>query len=321
MRPQSAYLTWKQYEQATRIYIKPHIGTIKLKKLRSTHVRQMMTALEEYAEPAKRKNGATYTRRFGARTREVALVTLKVALNAATRESPPLIAENPADVVKPPKKGSPTPKRTLRKPGIHDLLEHCSGHYGPMIALVLSTGVRISEAMGWKWSDLDESFGKRPTLYVTRKLQWFPKQKNDAGEVIRDAWWEFADIKKPKSRRYIPLGYIAIHALEQIRANQLTHREIAGADWPDHDLILTSATGQPVFARNVQRALDKALDRAMLTHMGLHDLRRTAGTHLARSGVPLHVVQNWLGHESIDTTEKHYLDVVEDDMQDAAKFF
>jgi integrase len=38
---------------------------------------------------------------------------------------------------------------------------------------------------------------------------------------------------------------------------------------------------------------------------GWHDLRRTYGSHLAMRGVPLEVIQELMGHDTMDTTMRY----------------
>lgn len=47
-----------------------------------------------------------------------------------------------------------------------------------------------------------------------------------------------------------------------------------------------------------------------------HTLRHTLATHMSQRGVPLRVIQAWLGHERIETTS-HYLQVAPEFMQSA----
>ena len=48
-----------------------------------------------------------------------------------------------------------------------------------------------------------------------------------------------------------------------------------------------------------------------------HSLRRTCGTELARSGVPLHLVAGLLRHEDVSTTGRHYTAVTLEDLRGA----
>ena len=98
--------TYRQYEQCTRLYINPHIGQVRLTGLTSANVRAMMVALASKRTIKTLKDGTEKECALSPRTREAALVCLKVALNAALKESPPLVARNVAAEVSAPKKGA-----------------------------------------------------------------------------------------------------------------------------------------------------------------------------------------------------------------------
>ena len=50
-------------------------------------------------------------------------------------------------------------------------------------------------------------------------------------------------------------------------------------------------------------ALKRACEKAGIVDCGWHTLRHTFASHLVMRGVPLRVVQEWLGHASIKMTE------------------
>lgn len=39
----------------------------------------------------------------------------------------------------------------------------------------------------------------------------------------------------------------------------------------------------------------------------LHDLRRSFSSYLSEAGIPPAIVQLWMGHETYDITQRHYL--------------
>ena len=51
----------------------------------------------------------------------------------------------------------------------------------------------------------------------------------------------------------------------------------------------------------------------------LHTLRKTAGALLIQEGVDIYRVSKFLGHSSVTTTEKHYVDLLRQDYQDIAR--
>ena len=55
--------------------------------------------------------------------------------------------------------------------------------------------------------------------------------------------------------------------------------------------------------QDFKRYWNRIRERADLTDVRLHDLRRTCGTKLAEAGVPLHTIAKVLNHSDVATTE------------------
>ena len=71
--------------------------------------------------------------------------------------------------------------------------------------------------------------------------------------------------------------------------------------------------------KDVKKSFHGALARAGLEDVRFHDLRRTFGTMCAMKNVPPKTLQNWMGHESIETTMEYYVVSPEDFEQEAIK--
>ncbi|MBG6192288.1 integrase [Arthrobacter sp. CAN_A212] len=102
-------------------------------------------------------------------------------------------------------------------------------------------------------------------------------------------------IKRTKSRRtrIVPVFEPLVPVLERLTANRSpSERLVVGP----RGGVLTTAT--------VRKALswDSLVTRLGLPGLRRHGLRHTGATWLADAGVPLHVLQEILGHESIETT-------------------
>jgi integrase len=52
-------------------------------------------------------------------------------------------------------------------------------------------------------------------------------------------------------------------------------------------------------------AVERAAKKAGLTDVAWHTLRHTYASHLVMRGVPIRLVQKWLGHASVKETEKY----------------
>lgn len=98
-----------------------------------------------------------------------------------------------------------------------------------------------------------------------------------------------AEPTKGYRARSIPLAPVAAAAV----AEYLAVARQSGAGHP----------GRPPSERRLLTALHAACDAAEVPRCGLHDLRRAFATEAFRSGVPLTVIAQWLGHADVRTTE------------------
>src|SRR5262249_50312158 len=81
---------------------------------------------------------------------------------------------------------------------------------------------------------------------------------------------------------------------------------LMGDEWRDNGLIFPDAHGRPIDPARISNALHRALERAGLPRVRVHDLRHTAATLLLARGVHPKVVQEMLGHSTISLTLDTY---------------
>jgi integrase len=111
------------------------------------------------------------------------------------------------------------------------LLTAVAGHrIGAMIITSLTMGLRIGEASGITWADVDLD---ARTLKVRQQVQAF-KQGKPALEPL----------KTQNSRRTLTLPTLVVDALKAHRVRQLEERLQAGAEWNNtHGLVFTTPKG------------------------------------------------------------------------------
>jgi integrase len=262
--------TWKQYEMIVRLHIKPSLGSVRLEKLNALQVQSF------YRE---RLDAGLSPRRV-----QYVHVTVRKALKDAVRWR--LVPYNVADAVTPPRPTKPeiTP---LTAEQVKMLLAAARGRKLEALYIVaVTTGMRIGEMFGLKWSDVDLEAG---VLRVRRTA---------AADGTVNA------PKTSSSKRTVRLSGLAIRALSG-------HPRTA--EW-----VFASAAGTPIgicnFHKNSWRPL---LTRAGIPHRRVHDLRHTAATLMLSRGVPVKVVSEMLGHADVSTTLSIYAHVLPD-MQGSA---
>ncbi len=155
--------------------------------------------------------------------------------------------------------------------------------------LLATTGLRLGEALGLTWPDIDF---ERGSLTVRRALQRLPKR---LGGVV------LVEPKTDRSRRTVYLAPGTVAALAEHRRRQVEEPLAASERF-----VFTGTTGRPLDASGVSGQFHEALARAGLPNVRVHDLRHTAATHLLTRGVHPKVVQELLGHSTISLTLDTY---------------
>jgi len=163
---------------------------------------------------------------------------------------------------------------------------HAPVHY-PLALTLARTGMRIGEAFGLQWGDVD--FNGR-FLTVRRGVSH--------GRVINST-------KTNRTRRVDMSLQLCdtLLKLKRQRAEETLKNGWRGVPpW-----VFCSETGGPLFDRNWrERVFFKMLAKAGLRQIRVHDLRHTFATLLIEAGESLAYVRDQLGHTSIKTTVDIY---------------
>jgi integrase len=170
-----------------------------------------------------------------------------------------------------------------------------------LYALALTTGMRPSEYLALKWSDID---WQRGAASVCRTIQHSKEG------------WHFDDTKRKRSRRIVKLQDFVLKALVGLRNPQPLAND--SGFQVEHDLIFRSGAGSPLRQRNVKREFRRLLGVAGIRLIRLYDLRHTAATLAVAAGVSVKVISDQLGHASISFTLERYSHVLPSIQDEAA---
>lgn len=168
--------------------------------------------------------------------------------------------------------------------------------------LALNTGLRRGELVGLRWEDVDL---ERSTLAVRRSTSTVGYEAVDG---------------TPKSNRArtIDLDDGTVAALKAHRKRQLEERMAWGEAWTDTGLVFTREDGTALHPQTLLWHLRKLSKVAGVPAIRLHDLRHTHATLGLAAGVPPKVMQERLGHSSVQITLDLYSHVVPGMQADAA---
>lgn len=276
VKPSVRPRTFEAYDLNVRRLV-PHIGAAKLTGLTPARIQSAYTALLK----------AGLSRRSVEQTHTV----LHGALAQAFRWG--LLVANPTDRVTVPRPEH-REMQTLDAQQVNRLFE-ASREQDRLHALwvvAATAGLRLGEASGLKWADLDLEGGR---VVIRRALQ----RQRGAGLVL-------VDTKSASSRRTVHLSQTAIQALREHRLRQVQERLAAGPLWQDGGLVFSNLSGGPLDPSRVNEAFKRALTTAGLPDVRLHDLRHSAASLLLADGVPTKVIQELLGHSSPVLTLRTY---------------
>jgi len=200
------------------------------------------------------------------------------------------LAMNDGLIAKDPCQGLELDRPTGRNPVVLDteqcqvLLGAVSDHYRRMFYTLLATGLRIGELFKLRVGDVDF---RAKTLSVRES-------------------------KTTKGVREIDLSENDLRVLKE----QISSLNDSGGT---ESLLFQSPNGKALHYRNVaERVLKKVIKETGLPHFTFHDLRRTHATMLVAAGIDPKVVQQRMGHESIETTLKYYAQPTKEHRQRAA---
>lgn len=271
--------TYANYELCVRRLL-PDLGRVRLRALTPEHIQHAL--------------GNLIDRGLAARTVRQVHMVLRCSLKQAVLWR--LLASNPSDAVKPPR---PVRRemRTLSEEEVHRLLASTAGtrHHSLWVFLV-TTGVRLGEALALRWADIDLVEGRAT---IRRALQ----RQRGLGMV-------FVEPKSSRGRRTVSFPGETLEVLAAHREDLDRERSHAGEQWQENDLVFPSPVGRPRDLCYLSFTFHRGLDRAGLPRLRIHDLRHTAATHLLNKHVHPKVVQELLGHSTIAITLDTYSHVL-----------
>jgi integrase len=296
--PNLAPRTTEGYESIIHRHIIPALGKIPLIQLKPEHLQRY------YSE---KLSGGRYDGKGDLSRTTVSHhhTCLHRALKMALKWG--LINRNPADAVTPPR-----PQRsemhTMNEDDLHSFLEAAKRTpYYVLFYLALFTGMRRSELLALRWTDVDLLLCQ---IYVTRSLHHLR-----TGEII------FRAPKTTKGRRMVSLSPSTAQLLHEYKENQEEQRASLGIPLDDDDPVFSDLEGKPFLPDTVSHAWVKLVKRIGLEGIRLHDARHTHASLMLKQGVHPKVVQERLGHATISTTLDLYSHVAPGLQQAAAEGF
>ena len=283
---EAATVSW--YRSAGERHIVPALGSVRLSKLSPVQVEAFL------AEKARsgRLDGAGG---LGSASVRRLQVTLSKALHAAVRKG--LLGSNPVALADKPRVRPRDVTEAVWPPATVTAFLGAtrSDRLHPIWQTACMTGLRRSELDGLQWTDIDL---EGAVLSVRRA-----RTQVDGQPVVKAP-------KTAASRRVVDLDSETVAVLRQWKVAQLEERLRAGTAWETGDWCFTNEIGAPYRPDAITRQFMKAARAAGLPRTDIKGLRHAHATALLRSGAHPKVVQERLGHSSIQVTMDIYSSVL-----------
>lgn len=234
--------------------------------------------LEDYTQPLKvtPKHIETYLQslakeHLSARTQAMRLSALKHFYKYLLQQG--AITHNPTDGVAAPKLPQTLPK-SLTEAEIQKLISACSGEKPAnlrtksILYLLYGCGVRVSELLTLRLSDIHQTEQNLPVLQVTGKGQ---------------------------KTRLVPIGKQTLAMLQvYLERGRSTHMS--------NDFLFPNKNTGSLTRQRIFQILQKLGEQAGVK-VAPHHLRHTFATHLLENAADLRAIQAMLGHASLTTTQ------------------
>jgi integrase len=255
--------TLYDYRAYLRNDITPALGDIPVALLTGVDVAKWVGAMAQAGS-----SGKTIANKHG---------LLSAALSGAVADR--IIDFNPAAGTRLPRTEKPV-MTLLTRSEFGQLRAGFLDRWHPLIDFMVASGARFGEIAGLRPSDVDRAQG---TVHIGRA--WKRTYEKDG------ASYELGAPKTARSVRTISVGASILEPLDYTR-----------------EYLFTNTRGGPlkvvgwrtnVWYPSVKRAQD---EHGLTKSPRIHDMRHTCASWLIQAGIPMPVVQDHLGHESINTT-------------------
>ena len=228
---------------------------------------------------------------------------IKIVLSAALDEAvdDKIINENPVAKSKMPSFENEIKEDlyVYKKDEVKKLIEYAKekdSHVYPFLVMALFTGMRRGEMMALQWSDINFDEG---LLFVNKN------RTGTKSEITK----KITTPKSESSNRKIPIHPILADVLKAEKARQDDLRKYMGKSYQGGDFVILSSEMKPYSNLSaINRVVNRLIEGAELPHTTIHGLRHAVASVLDDAGTSVRDISVLLGHSSVQTTEKNYIE-------------
>jgi len=293
--------TMTTYRSLTTKHLIPRIGRLRLDRLTTRHVRDLITAME-----AADLSSSTVVQTYHVLTR---------ALTDAQRDG--LLVVNVARNMDPPR-AVKREREAFTAGEAHHLIANADGRLASRWVMAAMLGLRQGEVLGLRWSDVNLDDGLLKVQWQLQRLPWvhgcdptcgkkqgrscpIRKHQLPRGFEHTPLCGNFA-LVRPKSKSGVRALEVPPIALASLRARWVAYLTERSGYANDYDLVWPDEKGRPIDAKADGVAWHALLTELDLPQRELHTLRHTTADLLRRYGVADLTAMRTLGQASVDVT-------------------
>ncbi|QDR82999.1 Putative prophage phiRv2 integrase [Sporomusa termitida] len=259
--------TFMGYRSIVTTHNQPHLGAIKLQKLRGIDIQYMINYIRDHGGSP--------------RLAELAFAILRIALNKAFNEE--LLHRLPFKIVTLPRKRRTefTPLTTQEWARLFAAAKADPEMY-TVLSLEWATGITRSELLGLKWIDFNFS---NDTVSIQRAA------------IITDKGLKLDDTKTDARRRVLPLPEVTMQEIRLHQERQNILIKSRGRSWQKNNLVFPDNNGRIQDPKKWSQRFKLTAQAAGLT-LTFHKLRHDHASRLSANGASIKDAQYRLGHST-----------------------
>lgn len=296
MKSQWEPSTQYNYKRQIERFIVPRLGHIKLCELTPIQIQQLYTDLMDGTITGKPQQASSV---------HVVHTILHSSLKRAVLWE--YIPSNPAARVIPPKPKKVVDRKVLDEKDTIQFLQRLRAYrpelFVPMM-LITGTGIRRSEVLALRWSDVDLDKKRIYTRRIIEKI---------AGK------WRIGPPKTPHSVRILPISDSLVSLLREHKVEQEQRRKQLGKLWHDNDLVCDYHDGSFWHPNTFSNAIIYFANRNGYERITPHSFRHGHASHLNKAGVSMKAISERLGHADIRITGDIYTHMLSGMPEEAAE--
>ncbi len=279
----NSVIEYEHYARRIREYFDEKYPGLKLNEVTGLHIQQYYNDLHE--------SGRKYS------TVRAYHAYLHSAFKYAVKMD--ILLGNPTEKAQLPRKEKREPT-FYTKDELEKLLEVFKGDRLELVINIAAFyGLRRGEIIGLNWDSIDF---ENKTMTIRRKITG--SYKNGMGEYLHID----NELKTESSVRTLPLIPRIEKMLRERKELEEYYSELLGDDFDrTYDgFVCRDNTGKLITPYYASSHFRIVIRNAGLKQIRFHDLRHSCASLMVANGVPMKVVQEWLGHATYSTTANYY---------------